>query len=270
MKYFDSPQSTNFSLLAGCLEFLKLELDISFDPLCASASQLTYCTPTWWTLLITFMRKAHWEIIHKFLWFCPTQASNVYLMEAFHRHSLTPHTHCQLNECRLLLHIITLGNLLNAGGTIILTDMRLGRLPSCLHRLYTWLNCAQTPPFFWKVWQNTLRDVFIHRATGFRISTPVSSPLRWPLQWFSISPLACSTTNKKRRFFDILHHSWPAVPTASAPIYWYMAQPIGPHPGSLLQNHWQPNNGEKVVRTSLRENLKICLGTLDTAQHMVW
>lgn len=108
--------------MEGCLESLQMEMDINSDPMAASEAYTAYCTPTWLTASIAFMRQSNWEIHRPFPPLPSVRDRDIYLMTEFLCHSPNPTLLNPLNSCLIFLRDITLGDILDTGGTMILPE----------------------------------------------------------------------------------------------------------------------------------------------------
>lgn len=181
-----SRASITSSLLHIHLQYLILEVGIGADFLLNPFEAYGRITsPSIITSLWKFLTEENIQL-HLPLPETPLLRENdVYLMEQLCQQKLPIKVLKDINQCRLYLQVVSLGDITSACGTRLLHQCLEGHKPSWLRPIHPWPDTPRPGPTAWTTWRAHIIATFGHRNT-----TLLSSPLgpwhqclvHW--QWF--------------------------------------------------------------------------------------
>ena len=92
-----------------------------------------------------------------------SKENDVFLMQVFAQQGYRNSKLHTLNRCRQHLQVITLGDITDAGGTIILPPIKKGQIMSTSTSIYQWPRQPDPGPQAWRLWRQALRKSFEFR-----------------------------------------------------------------------------------------------------------
>ena len=126
LNYSNSPTSTSGRLLKVTMENQHLESGLSGNSLTPPLSILPCLTPTWLKFSSSFFVKHGWSIARPTLSIPTAFSQDHYLMDEFAKLPGPPLP--LLNDCHVHLHLLTIGDTLDASGQYILPGYTNGTL----------------------------------------------------------------------------------------------------------------------------------------------
>ena len=181
LKHSDHQQDTTWQLLQTSLEFFQLDLGLPGDPLQAPP-EATYTTPSWIQDVQAHSTRVGWSIQRPFSPFQPIWSNDVFLMQLFLTYTIDPIDLRTLNKCRLFLRALTVGDLLDASGTVIRHNAFHEPKPID-HHDYDWPPQVCPPSSAWSLWRQTLKQCLHLSPTGTTTLT-LGILRRWPQDWW--------------------------------------------------------------------------------------
>ena len=183
LKYSDSPGSTNQFLLQSCIESQQLELGTGGDMLVVTPRQAEYMTPTWLRAVSLHMTAVGWTIQHNIPPPSTTRRHDIFLMDHFVKEDVPASRLAWLAGCCRYLQVLTLGDILDPSGTVVLHNAWNG-ISTRTRSTYKWPQQCNLNPAVWKYWRQTLQRLFKVNPNT-RACPMFTGPLQeWPHRWW--------------------------------------------------------------------------------------
>lgn len=102
--------------------------------------QLSYCTPMWLTFSTPFLHQGHWKVYWDCPVFSPIQANDCFLVADIASFTQDSSILMKLHACCWYLQVFTVGDIIDAAGTLLTTPIWDGFL--YLYQPFYYLACT--------------------------------------------------------------------------------------------------------------------------------
>jgi hypothetical protein len=169
-----SEKSITSELLKSNIEQFRLESGLSGRKDWKFLKNDSWRTPSWLNALLQFCAAEDLEVRDKQPELQKIASDDKFLMELFIELDLDNETLGILNECRMFLKTITLGDICNADGKHISANSYQGK-PN-LQRKAGWPRRPPSlPTHFWNTWRKALSKLCLPNSTNRRLTLPIGT-----------------------------------------------------------------------------------------------